>query len=500
MLKGDSSTIRSSVKWVAIGQYGSQIGNVVITLLLVRLLAPEAFGLLAMVTIFSQFSRIILDFGFKTAIIAFPDLSRLQLNSIFWINVVLGGVISILLYAIGPWVAAFYGEPEVTGLMRFIAPVYFLACLNVVQSGLLSRDKQFKAIAVRQILADIIGGVVGVVLAFLDYGVYSLIWQMLIGNLIGNILLWKASSWRPNLEFSFSSIQQVFKFSNNLFWDSALSYLVRNLDSLLIGKLYSPALLGLYNKSFSFIGIPQRNLASIINKAMLPYLIDEGKLNNPDRGRKGYLYLKTLTLIGLIVTPFMLAIAINPEGFVLFVFGKDWLAATPYIALFSITGIFTSMESTTRTSIVSTGNSAMVLRYGFINRMLTVAGILLGIMFSPLYVAAAICFSKLISLGLHIYGYATIGPLTQAVQYRTFVHYWWIAGLISVLLATVVHLPQYSALFGSGVLSFLVSSVILGVLYVLALWLKKDKMFTWAIGLASGLLRKRFGFLPKVGS
>ena len=440
-----------------------------------------------MVTIFSGLSRVIIDLGFRAAIIQAKEIDQVQLSSIFWINTVVGVALMSTIYLVSPYVASFYEEPRVEPLMKLISPVYLFACLNVVQSGLFSRSKAFKILAFRSMWSDGIGGIVGVTLAIYGFGVDSLAWQILVGAIMGMLLVWTVSDWRPSFVFNWASIRGIVQFGANMFGSSVLNYSVKNLDSLMIGKFYSSAALGLYNKSFNFISIPQRNISTVVNRALLPHMASVGHLESGAKKSEN-LHLKSWTLIAFVVIPMMLIVSFNAEDFILGVFGIEWLSAVPLVSVFSVIGIFASLDSSAQTFIVSKGNSKLIFRIGLLAKGLAAIGICLGILYGPLYVALAICTVSLISCFLFIWGVTKVSSLTIYNQALVVLKYLTVGCLCSIAGHAFIKATPLGASIPAGLISFATITLVTGLIYIVVLLALKDEITIWSVGQAQKIL------------
>jgi PST family polysaccharide transporter len=367
---------------VAIGQFGAQIIQLMITLILLRLLTPEDFGLLAMIVVFTGFAELFVTSGYGAAIVQRDDEEELR-NSIFWFNLILGVSMTTLFYFLAVPISVFYGEPELVSMIVVLSFIFIFASLNVVQDAIYVKRIDFKVISIRRLISVFLSGIVGVALAFQGFGVWALIIQQVLNYFLKTLLIWIASDWRPGFEFSWSKIRMIFPFTNSLLISGLLNYATRNLDNLLIGKYWGQLSLGSYSKPFNVITFPVKNISSILTRVLFPGL---SKIKN-DKERTERIYFLLLRMVVFVAWPMMIIIFHTAESIVHVVFGSQWLHVIPLIRVFAISGMLMAYTTLLRSLMVSGGKTNVIYRDGMITNGLIIAGVLVGIKWGILYVA-----------------------------------------------------------------------------------------------------------------
>ncbi|MGZ4881971.1 MAG: oligosaccharide flippase family protein, partial [Halobacteriota archaeon] len=208
-------TIRG-IGWSATSQIARLLMQILISAILARLLTPSEFGLIAMITVFSSFVAVFSSFGLVGAIIQKKDVSDEALSSIFWLGVGLGALLTIALAASAPLIAAFYSEPRLTLLVVFISTTFFISSFGTVQSALLTKSMNFKALAVISVCAIGISGLIAVFLAFSGYGVWSLAWNVVLSTLITVLFTWIYARWVPRFLLELPHVKGLLGFGANL--------------------------------------------------------------------------------------------------------------------------------------------------------------------------------------------------------------------------------------------------------------------------------------------
>ena len=315
--------------WELIGSYGAQVSSFVISIFLARLLSPEEFGLVGMSMVFLVVFEVFKNFGFSSALIQGKNISSLTYSSVFYVNILFGAFLTIIIYFIAPFVADFYKNQQVLNVLRLLSVVFFLNSFNLVQSAILNKEFNFKVLTTRRLIAQIIGGVVAIVFAYYGFGVLALIIQQIVASVISTFLLWKISNWRPKLEFSFVEVKRLLNFSGYVFLSQLFSKIIREVETLIFGKIFSAAFLGFYTRAVSLNKLIYSQSVNSLSKVLFPTL--SSVQDDPQRFNKIYLKLiGSVSLISLFLTG---VFYLSGESLIIILFGEKW---QPSIALFKI--------------------------------------------------------------------------------------------------------------------------------------------------------------------
>lgn len=389
----------TGVFWNSLSQYSVQISKIALTMILARILIPSQFGLIAMITVFSGFSKIIIDFGFGKAIVQADNPSDDDLSSIFWLNIIIGIVLAVLLSLSSPLIADFFGESILIPLTCFIALTYIFDSANVVQNALFVREMDFKKLGIPKVISVIIGGIVAILLALKGFGVWALAVQIVLTALLNLLFIWIISSWRPTLFYSFNNIKNYLYFSFSLFLNSSLDYVAKNIDNFIIGKNFGQTQLGLYSKSYSFISLPSSNISKILTNVLFPSF---SKIKN-DKKKVGLYYINIVKTVCIASFPLMLLIFFYSEEFVHIVLGEKWKGAIPFVQIFCFSGIIASINTLLGSIITSQGRTDLILKEAYLKRPLLIIFILIGSLFSVLAVAIGKLLADLLNLFVTFY-------------------------------------------------------------------------------------------------
>ena len=244
--------------WTLFENLGGQITQFLTFIVLARLLAPETFGLISLANIFIHFVQALVDSGFSNAIIQRKDLEAEHLNTAFWANLGIGGVLTIIGIASSGLVAQFFRQPELALIISVLSINVLINSLSGTQSAVLTRELNFKGLTLRKIVSMVTGSVVGITMAGLNFGVWSLVGQTLVSSLVGCILLWRISKWRPGITVSYKHFVDLFSFGVNFVGIGLLVFFSRRIDDFLIGYFLGATALGYYTVAYKmFISLMQ---------------------------------------------------------------------------------------------------------------------------------------------------------------------------------------------------------------------------------------------------
>ncbi|MEM6813962.1 MAG: lipopolysaccharide biosynthesis protein [Bacteroidota bacterium] len=352
--------------WDISGTLITHGSSFIISIVLARLLSPSEFGLIGMVMVFVTISQVFVDAGFSSSIIQEKDISETLCNSIFLINILTGIFLSGVFYLSAGPVSDFYQIEELEILVQYFSVIFIINSFNIVQVAILTRELNFKALTIRQVISNVIGGIVGIILAYLNYGVFSLVAQKLVAASISTLLLWSLSSWTPKFEFSKMEIKKIFGFSSSMFFDKLLFALSNQVNILGIGKLFSPSTLGFYTRAQTLNELVIKYSSTSLNKVLYPVL---SKLQ-ADSDEFYSLYIKTVNIA--VFLSFLIGgiLLILSEPLIISLFGEKW---QPSIFIFQCLLLATCnhpVNSMVAISLISKGYASRNFKIGIYRKVL----------------------------------------------------------------------------------------------------------------------------------
>jgi O-antigen/teichoic acid export membrane protein len=378
------------------------------TMALARMLTPRDFGLVAMVTTVFGFLRVFKEAGLSTATVQRAEITHTQVSNLFWINVAVSGLISVGLVLLAPALAWFYREPSLVGITLAMAGTFLLTGSTVQHMALLNRQMRFKAIAGVQIGSMVIGVAVGIIMAWLGFGYWSLVGYQLATPLAACVLAWSSSRWRPQFFVWRGGTRPLLSFGFSLTAGGLICSLAR-VDSLLIGRFCGPESLGLYSRASALLMRPLEQAITPIEAVFVPTL---SRLQaQPERYRRSFLSLfEAVALAGFVVGGLLFALA---RPLTLVVLGPKWEKVAVIFAAFTVFAIYAPLSTVSTWLFTSQGRGKDWLRASSIGSAVTVCSFLAGLPYGPAGVAIVFSVSSiLVLLPIFFYFAGQSGPVT----------------------------------------------------------------------------------------
>jgi len=321
-----------SVVWSAVERFGSQGIQFVMSIIIARLLLPEEYGLIAMLAFFMAIAQTFVDSGFGSALIQKKDRNEIDYSTAFYFNFVVALLVYLMLFFAAPFIADFYKEEKLIDITRVVGISLILNSFGLVQRAKLSIALDFKKLALSSTLAVFISGLLGIWMAYTGYGVWALVAQTVLNNLICNILLWILSRWSPLWVFSKESFMALFSFGSKLLLSSLLHTVYTNLYTLVIGKFYSKQSLGSFYQASNLATFTSNNISAVIVRAIYPI---QCSMQDDDE-KLTYYFSKYLKLSCYVIFPISVGLCALAEPLVKVVLNVQWVPAIPYIQILCI--------------------------------------------------------------------------------------------------------------------------------------------------------------------
>lgn len=315
--------------WGVIEKFASLFAGFIITLILARILTPADYGLVNMIYIFTILGTVLLDGGFGQAIIQKKSVTDGDISTVFYLNLLMSVVIYVILFSISPLIARFYRQPSLVAISRVTFITIPINALCLIQHTLLTKELKVKELTYVSIISSLVSGCVGVLLAYSDYGVWSLVFQSVSYQLVRSVALWRFSNWRPVLQFNISFIRDIFGFSMNLLGVFTLAAIFQNIYTLIIGRLYNVNEVGFYNQAFRIQSVAVGAIMSSVQRVTFPTF--SKFQDNVEELREVY---KRVTIIMMsIYYPLMMSLAVVGEDLFVVLLTEKWLPSVPMFCI-----------------------------------------------------------------------------------------------------------------------------------------------------------------------
>lgn len=361
----------SALFWSFFERIGQQGIQFVISIILARLLLPEEFGLIAMLTIFMAISQSFISSGFGQALTQKQGVTHIDECSIFYFNILVGFLATGLLCLAAPWIASFYNQQQLVPLTYALSLNLIINAFGLVQTTLLTKHIDFKTQLKVSMIATVISGIIGVAMAYNDFGVWSLVAQSLCSNILRTILLWLFNDWRPSLLFSFTALREMFAFGSRMLASGLLDVFFSNIYLVVIGKLFSPVSLGFYSRAQSLQQLPVSNMSVIVSRVTFP--VFASVQDDKPRLKRGV--RKALSLLVMINFPMMVGLAIVARPLVLIMLTDKWLPCVPYLQLLCAVGMLYPLHVVNLNVLAAQGRSDLFFRLEILKKILIVIAV-----------------------------------------------------------------------------------------------------------------------------
>lgn len=353
-----TTNVLSNFLWRFAERCGAQLVTFIVSIVLARILAPEAYGQIALITVFTTIMQVFVDSGLGTALIQKKDADDLDFSSVFFFNFAVCLVLYAVMFAASPYIARFYKDPSLTPVIRVISLTIVISGVKGIQQSYVSRNMLFKKFFYATLGGTIFSAFLGIGLAYAGFGVWAIVAQQLSNTTIDTLILWITVKWRPKRMFSWERLKSLLSFGWKMLASALLDTVYNNLRSLIIGKLYTSADLAYYNQAKQFPNVIVTNINTSIDSVLLPAManVQDDTTHVKDMTRRS---IKTSTYV---MAPLMMGLTFCAEPIVRLVLTDKWLPCVPFLRIFCITYMFYPIHTANLNAIKAMGRSDLFLK------------------------------------------------------------------------------------------------------------------------------------------
>lgn len=389
----ENKKILSNFIWRFAERCGAQMVAFIVSVVLARLLSPDAYGTIALVTVFISIVQIFVDSGLGNSLIQKKDADNIDFSTVFYTNLFFCFGLYTLIYIISPLIARFYRDMEMVPMIRVLGLTIIVSGLKNVQQAYVSRNMLFKRFFFSTICGTICAAGVGIALAYRGYGVWALIVQNLVNVTIDTAILWMIVKWRPQMAFSLKRFKGLFSFGWKLMVSALLDTGYNNLWSLIIGRVYTSADLGFYNQGDKFPKLIVNNINTSIDSVLLPVMSNA----QDEREHVKNMTRRSIMISVYIMAPLMIGMAAVAESLVIFLLTDKWLPCVPYLRIFCITYMFWPIHTANLSAINALGRSDLFLKLEVIKKTVGLLLLFITINHGVMAMACSLLISGLLS-------------------------------------------------------------------------------------------------------
>ena len=387
------------VVWSAVERFSVQGIQFVLSIIIARLVAPSEYGLIAMLGIFMAIAQTFIDSGFSNALVQKKDRTEVDFSTVFYFNIVVALLVYLILYFSAPYIALFYKEPLLDIITKWVGVNIIISAFSIVQRAKLTIQLDFKTQAKASLISVVASGVLGIFLAYYGYGVWALVTQALLNNLLDTLLLWLFAHWMPKWKFSYQSFKQLFSFGSKLLLSGLLHSVYLNLYTLVIGRKYSATDVGYYNRSYSIAQYPSVNIVMIISRAIYPLQCEM----QDDDERLTRSFIQYLRMSCYIIFPLMMGLAVLAKPLVLLLLTERWLPAAKLISILSIAYMWYPVMVINNQILNVKGRSDYFLKAEIVKKVLAVLILVITMQYSLTWLCLGIVFYNILDIIIIIY-------------------------------------------------------------------------------------------------
>lgn len=348
----------SNLIWRFLERSGAQFVALIVSVVLARILSPEDYGTIALITVFINILNVFVDSGLGSALIQKKDADNTDFSTVFYTNVIFCIALYILMFVISPFLAEFYSRPELVPIIRVLSITILVSGVKNIQQAYVSRTLQFRKFFFSTLAGTIIAAVAGIWMAYHGFGVWALVVQQITNLSIDTIILWITVKWRPEFVFSFKRLKGLFSYGWKLLVSALLDTFYTNLYNLVIGKKYSANDLAFYTKGELFPKAVVGNINNAIDSVLLPTMSSE----QDDKERVKQMTRRAIKTSTFCIAPLMMGLAGCSQNVISILLTDKWLPAASYLVIFCITYMFYPIHTANLNAIKAMGRSDLFLK------------------------------------------------------------------------------------------------------------------------------------------
>jgi teichuronic acid exporter len=409
--------------WDLVDKILNQGIGFIISIFLARILTPEDFGLVGMVMVVVNFSQVFMDMGFSTALIQKQEITEEQYSTIFYLNVLVGGCLTCLMFFLSEPIARFYDQSIISSLIKGISLLFFINSLSIIQTTQYLKAINLKPPALFRGIAVAISGGVGIAMAYSGFGVWSLIAQSLLNAIIFTILIWVVSNWRPMLYFRLTSIKELWNYGYKIFLSGFLENIFSRLDVLIIGKIFNPTSLGFYTRAQSLNNLVVQYSSGSLLKVFFPAITK----HQNDTIKVSEVYSRTLIIVSFAALGLLSVLFVCASHIIVLLFTEKWLPSVKYFKILVLGGYAYPLSSIMVNVISARGKSGEFLKLEILKKVILTINFIIGFQIGISAFLYGLAIFSFLAVLLNMYFVSKELSLTVLKQIRKIAPYFVIA-------------------------------------------------------------------------
>lgn len=470
----------SNFIWRFAERSGAQIVSFIVSIVLARILTPEDYGTIALVTVFTAILQVFVDSGLGTALIQKKDADDLDFSSVFYFNFCVCIVLYIGMFIAAPYIALFYEDSTLTSVIRILSLTLVISGVKGIQQAYVSRNMLFKRFFFSTIGGTLFSAILGIVMACAGFGVWALVAQQLSNAAIDTLILWITVKWRPKRTFSWKRLKSLLVFGWKLLVSALLDTAYNNLRNLIIGKMYSSTDLAFYNQGDKFPKVVVTNINTSIDSVLLPTMssVQDNRERVKQMTRRA---IKTSTYV---MAPFMMGLAFCAEPIVKLVLTDKWIPCVPFLRIFCVTYMFWPVHTANLNAINAMGRSDWFLRLEIVKKIMGIVLLLSTMWFGVMAMAYSLLLSSALSQIINSWPNRKLLDYGYLEQVRDFAP----GVLLSIVMGACVYFLGFIPL--PTIVTLLFQIIIGAVIYIVASVILRLEEFQYLLDTIKSIVKK----------
>lgn len=467
--------------WRFLERCGAQIVSFIVSIVIARILEPEAYGVVALIAVFTNVLGVFVDSGLGNALIQKNDADDIDFSTVFYANIFFCTILYLGLFVCAPLIANFYEDASLIGLVRVSGLILLISGLKNIQQAYISKSMLFKKFFFATLAGTIISAIIGIWMAYSGMGAWALVVQKLVNSFIDMLILWITVKWRPKLLFSIKRLQGLFQYGWKLLASSILNTIYENIRQLVIGKLYNADALAFYNRGKQFPNLLITNVNSSMDSVLLPALASE----QDDKMRVKSMTKRVISVNVYVIAPLLIGLAAVAEPLVKILLTDKWLPCVPYMRIFCITLMIYPIHTANLNAIKAVGRSDLFLKLEIIKTIMALVILLVAMPHGVM----AIAYSMLLS--------GFLGQIINSWPNKELISYGYLEQVKDVLPSVMLSACMGVIVYFIGridmpsVLVIMIQVIAGALIYVIGSWIFKIEPFEYMIAIFNNMMKKQ---------
>lgn len=471
----------SSLFWKMMERGGTQGVQFIVQLVLARLLLPDDYGVLALVTIFITIANVFIQSGFSTALVQRKEIDEEYISSTFFLMMSISVLLYILLFFLAPCIANFYNEPVIKPIIRVLSITLLFGAVNSVQTAVLSREMQFKKYFYSSISAIIISGIIGIVLAYRGWGVWALVAQQLSNTFVSTLVLWFTVKWRPKFMFSIKKVKELFSYGWKILCAALIENIYNEMYGLVIGKRYNSETLGYYNRGKQFPEVIVNNVNGSISSVMLSALSSQ----QDDKEKMKHMVRRSIITSSFIIFPILCGLAVIAQPLIEILLTDKWLNVVPFLQIMCFTYAFYLIDTANLQAIKSIGRTDVYLKLEIMKKVIGVIILIISVPFGIMTMVMLQPVYSIISNLINTYPNKKFLNYSIKQQYKDILP----SILLTIFMGIIIYPIKY--IIHNNIVLLLVQILLGAIIYIVAAYILKLDALMYLVNTLKDLIKKK---------